>query len=130
MMKCLVTNDNKVSHPLPLQAELSRVREKLRQAEDELQASRQQASLLASELRDSAGTRDRTVAELYRARLEAEKLRGSLADAQAECRRMESRLDRLRSATQKEAPVSDVYKYKNRNKNKNVPFQPRAGKVA
>ncbi|KAG7275488.1 hypothetical protein CRUP_022740 [Coryphaenoides rupestris] len=80
-------------------AELGRVREQLRQAEDQLQACRQQASMLAAELRDSAGTRDRTVAELYRARLEAEKLRASLADAQAECRRTEDQLDRLRSAT-------------------------------
>ncbi|CAL8372238.1 unnamed protein product [Boreogadus saida] len=86
-------------------AELARVREQLRQAEDQLQASRQQASLLAAELRDSTGARDRGMAELYRARLEAEKLRASLADAQAECRRMESQLDRLRSAALKEASV-------------------------
>nr|XP_046272704.1 tax1-binding protein 1 homolog A isoform X3 [Scatophagus argus] len=75
-------------------AELARVREHLRQAEEQLQASRQQASLLASELRDSASSRDHTMAELYRARLEADKLRASLADAQAECQRMESQLDR------------------------------------
>lgn len=40
--------------------------------------------------------------ELYHARLEADKLRASLADAQAECQRMESQLDRMRSTTQKE----------------------------
>lgn len=85
-----------------LQAELARVREQLRQAEEQLQASRQQASLLASELRDSASARDHTMTELYRARLEADKLRASLADAQAECQRMESQLDRMRSAAQKE----------------------------
>uniref|UniRef100_A0A667WP75 Tax1 (human T-cell leukemia virus type I) binding protein 1a n=1 Tax=Myripristis murdjan TaxID=586833 RepID=A0A667WP75_9TELE len=80
------------------QAELARVREQLRQAEEQLQASRQQASLLASELRDSASARDHTMTELYRARLEADKLRASLADAQAECQRIESQLDRMRSA--------------------------------
>uniref|UniRef100_A0A3Q4GGS4 Tax1 (human T-cell leukemia virus type I) binding protein 1a n=1 Tax=Neolamprologus brichardi TaxID=32507 RepID=A0A3Q4GGS4_NEOBR len=85
-----------------LRAELARVREQLRQAEEQLQASRQQASLLASELRDSASTRDHTMTELYRARLEADKLRASLADAQAECQRMESQLDRMRSTAQKE----------------------------
>lgn len=85
-----------------LQAELARVREHLRQAEEQLQASRQQASLLASELRDSASARDHTMTELYRARLEADKLRASLADAQAECQRMESQLDRMRSTAQKE----------------------------
>ncbi|XP_026203445.1 tax1-binding protein 1 homolog A isoform X2 [Anabas testudineus] len=86
-------------------AELVRVREQLRQAEEQLQASRQQASLLASELRDSASARDHTMTELYRARLEAEKLRASLADAQAECQRMESQLDRMRSTAQKEVGV-------------------------
>lgn len=78
------------------------MREQLRQAEEQLQASRQQASLLASELRDSASARDHTMTELYRARLEADKLRASLADAQAECQRMESQLDRMRSTAQKE----------------------------
>ncbi|XP_034560568.1 tax1-binding protein 1 homolog A isoform X2 [Notolabrus celidotus] len=86
-------------------AELCRVREQLRQAEEQLQASRQQASLLASELRDSASARDHTMTELYRARLEADKLRASLADAQAECQRMESQLDRMRSTAQKEVGV-------------------------
>ncbi|KAI4817615.1 hypothetical protein KUCAC02_010998 [Chaenocephalus aceratus] len=86
-------------------ADLARVREQLRQAEDQLQASRQHASLLASELRDAASARDHTMTELYRARLEADKLRASLADAQAECQRMESQLDRMRSTAQKEVGV-------------------------
>ena len=79
-----------------------RVREQLRQTEEQLQASRQQASLLASELRDSASARDHTMTALYRARVEADKLRASLADAQAECQRMESQLDRMRSTAQTE----------------------------
>ncbi|XP_075931476.1 tax1-binding protein 1 homolog A isoform X1 [Anarhichas minor] len=86
-------------------ADLARVREQLRQAEEQLQASRQQASLLASELRDSASACDHTMTELYRARMEADKLRASLADAQAECQRMESQLDRMRSTAQKEVGV-------------------------
>ncbi|XP_076610434.1 tax1-binding protein 1 homolog A [Chaetodon auriga] len=86
-------------------AELAHVRELLRQTEEQLQASRQQASLLASELRDSASARDHTMTELYRARLEVDKLRASLADAQAECQRMESQLDRMRSTAQKEVGV-------------------------
>ncbi|XP_029299301.1 tax1-binding protein 1 homolog A [Cottoperca gobio] len=86
-------------------ADFARVREQLRQAEEQLQASRQQASLLASELRDSASARDHTMTELYRARLEADKLRACLADAQAECQRMESQLDRMRSTAQKEVGV-------------------------
>ncbi|RVE66877.1 hypothetical protein OJAV_G00111600 [Oryzias javanicus] len=86
-------------------AELAHVREQLRQAEEQLQASRQQASLLASELRDSASARDHSMTELYRARLEADKLRASLADAQAECQRMESQLDRMRSTVQRDVSV-------------------------
>lgn len=77
------------------------MREQLRQAEEQLQASRQQANLLASELRDSATTRDHTMTELYCARVEADKLRASLADAQAECQRMENQLDRMRSTAEK-----------------------------
>lgn len=80
------------------QAELSRVRELLRQAEEQLQASRQQASLLASELRDSASSRDSSMSELYRARLETDKLRVSLTEAQAECQRMETQLERMRTS--------------------------------
>ncbi|KAM4725898.1 tax1-binding protein 1 homolog A isoform 1-T3 [Anableps anableps] len=86
-------------------AELARLREQLRQAEEQLQASRQQAALLASELRDAAGARDHTMTELYRARVEADKLRASLADAQAECQRMESQLDRMRSTAHKDVGV-------------------------
>ncbi|XP_013866663.1 tax1-binding protein 1 homolog A isoform X2 [Austrofundulus limnaeus] len=89
-------------------AELGRVREQLRQAEEQLQASRQQASLLASELRDAASARDHTMTELYRARVEADKLRASLTDAQTECRRMESQLDRMRSTAHKEVGVGTI----------------------
>ncbi|XP_036809221.1 tax1-binding protein 1 homolog B isoform X4 [Oncorhynchus mykiss] len=86
-------------------AEMGRLREKLRQAEEQLQASRQQAAMLVSELRDSASARDRTMTELYRARLEVDALRASLADAQAECRRMETQLDRMRTTSQQEVGV-------------------------
>uniref|UniRef100_H3CUY1 Tax1 (human T-cell leukemia virus type I) binding protein 1a n=1 Tax=Tetraodon nigroviridis TaxID=99883 RepID=H3CUY1_TETNG len=89
-------------------AELAHVREQLRQAEEQLQASRQQANLLASELRDSATTRDHTMTELYCARVEANKLRASLADAQAECQRMENQLDRMRSTAEKVVSCSSM----------------------
>ncbi|KAM9838881.1 tax1-binding protein 1 homolog A [Aulostomus maculatus] len=105
---CVAQRDSLEKELLTLKAdkaELARVREQLRQAEEQLQASRQQASLLASELRDSASARDHTMTELYRARLEVDKLRASLADAQAECQRMESQLDRMRSTAQKEVGV-------------------------
>lgn len=99
-----------ISPYFSLQAELARVREQLRQAEEQLAASRQHAALLASELRDSASARDHSMTELYRARLEADKLRASLAEAQAECQRMESQLDRMRSSAHKEV-VSQSRQY-------------------
>lgn len=73
------------------------MRELLRQAEEQLHASRQQAALLAAELRDAAGARDHSMGELYQARLEVERLAASLAEAQAEGRRLEGRLERLQS---------------------------------
>ncbi|XP_077599121.1 tax1-binding protein 1 homolog A [Stigmatopora nigra] len=101
---CAAQRDNLEKELLILKddkAELAHVRERLRQAEEQLAASRQQASLLASELRDSTGAREHSVTELYRARLEVDKLRASLSDAQAECQNMEEQLDRMRSATRK-----------------------------
>ncbi|XP_016297501.1 tax1-binding protein 1 homolog A [Sinocyclocheilus anshuiensis] len=74
----------------------------LRQAEEQLQASRQQAAMLGSELRDASGGRDRTMAELYRARQETEDLRAYLAEAQEECRHAQNQLDRMRSQASQE----------------------------
>nr|XP_057903734.1 tax1-binding protein 1 homolog A [Doryrhamphus excisus] len=108
LRSCVAQRDSLEKELLMLKAdkvELVRVREQLRQAEEQLAASRQQASLLASELRDSASSRDHSMTELYRARLEVDKLRDSLADAQAECQRMESQLDRMRSTAHKEVGV-------------------------
>lgn len=78
------------------------LKEQLRQLEEQLQATRQQAAMLGSELRDASSGRDRTIAELYRARHEAEALRSSLAEAQDECRRAQCQLDKLRSQTEQE----------------------------
>ncbi|XP_051926291.1 tax1-binding protein 1 homolog A isoform X1 [Hippocampus zosterae] len=108
LRSCMAQRDSLEKELLTLKAEkaeLTRVREQLRQAEEQLAASRQQAALLASELRDSASARDHSMTELYRARLEADKLRASLAEAQAECQRMESQLDRMRSCAHKEVGV-------------------------
>ncbi|XP_051520682.1 tax1-binding protein 1 homolog A isoform X3 [Myxocyprinus asiaticus] len=79
------------------------LKEKLRQAEEQLQATRHQAAMLGSELRDASGGRDRTMAELYRVRQEAEDLRAHLAEAQEECRHAQNQLDRMRSQAPQEA---------------------------
>ncbi|XP_048848981.1 tax1-binding protein 1 homolog B-like isoform X4 [Brienomyrus brachyistius] len=82
---------------------MSALKEQLRQKEEQLQATRQQAAMLSSELRDAAAARDRTMSELYHARLGAEALRASLTDAQAECRCMQGQLEKLRAAGCQEA---------------------------
>ncbi len=74
----------------------------LRQAEEQLQATRQQAAMLGSELRDASGGRDRTMAELYRACQETEDLQTRLAEAQEECRHAQNQLDRMRSQASQE----------------------------
>uniref|UniRef100_A0AAZ3SLH0 UBZ1-type domain-containing protein n=1 Tax=Oncorhynchus tshawytscha TaxID=74940 RepID=A0AAZ3SLH0_ONCTS len=108
-LRACVTQKDRVEKELHThavdKAEMGRLKEQLRQCEEQLQASRQQAAMLASELRDSANARDRTMTELYRARLEADSLRASLADAQAECRRMETQLDHMRTTSQQEVGV-------------------------
>uniref|UniRef100_A0A3B1JLI2 Tax1 (human T-cell leukemia virus type I) binding protein 1a n=1 Tax=Astyanax mexicanus TaxID=7994 RepID=A0A3B1JLI2_ASTMX len=68
------------------------LREQLHQVEEQLQATRQQASMLGSELRDASSGRDRTIAELYRARQEAD----------SQCRRAQDQLDKLRNHSSQE----------------------------
>ncbi|XP_051949080.1 tax1-binding protein 1 homolog A-like [Xyrauchen texanus] len=78
------------------------LKEKLRQAEEQLHATRQQAAMLGSELRDASDGRDRTMAELYRARQEAEDLRVNLAEAHEECKHAQNQLDWMRSEASQE----------------------------
>ncbi|XP_073780726.1 tax1-binding protein 1 homolog B isoform X6 [Danio rerio] len=85
------------------------LREQLRQKEEQLQATQQQANMLKAELRDSSNARDRSMAELYRIRVEAETLKKGQADARAECSRLEQQLEEMKSSTQQEAcKESDV----------------------
>ncbi|XP_064201717.1 tax1-binding protein 1 homolog A [Anguilla rostrata] len=85
-----------------LPGENAQLKEQLRQTEEQLQALRQQAAMLASELRDTASARDQTMSELYRVRLEADALRANLADARAEYARVEEQLQSVRSSAQQE----------------------------
>lgn len=93
------------------QSEMDALKEQLRQAEEQLQATRQQASMLASELRDSSSARDRSISDLHRLRVEMEALGKSRADAQARCARMEEELDKMRAAAQQEAVRSHFLTY-------------------
>ncbi|XP_054670541.1 tax1-binding protein 1 isoform X4 [Grus americana] len=63
------------------------LKEQLRKAEDQIQASKQEAVLMSKELSDAVNVRDKTMADLHSARLENEKLKKQLADALAELKK-------------------------------------------
>ncbi|XP_025906580.1 tax1-binding protein 1 isoform X4 [Nothoprocta perdicaria] len=64
------------------------LKEQLRKAEDQIQASKQEAVLMSKELSDAVNVRDKTMADLHGARLENEKLRKQLADASDEIKKI------------------------------------------
>ncbi|XP_054847057.1 tax1-binding protein 1 isoform X1 [Eublepharis macularius] len=76
----LLTSSNK--------EEASLLKEQLRKAEDQIQASRQEALLMSKELSDAVNVRDKTMADLHNARLENEKVKKQLADAVAELKKI------------------------------------------
>ncbi|XP_063054566.1 tax1-binding protein 1 homolog B [Engraulis encrasicolus] len=67
-----VTRENTIAQ---LTGEVCVLREQLRQKGEELEACRQGAAMLRAELRDAASVRDRSMAQLYAARLENDTLR-------------------------------------------------------
>lgn len=73
---------------LIFQEEASILKEQLRKAEDQIQASRQEALLMSKELSDAVNARDKTMADLHNARLENEKMKKQLADAVSELKKM------------------------------------------
>ncbi|XP_063181156.1 tax1-binding protein 1 isoform X2 [Chroicocephalus ridibundus] len=64
------------------------LKEQLRKAEDQIQASKQEAVLMSKELSDAVNVRDKTMADLHSARLENEKMKKQLADALAELKKI------------------------------------------
>nr|XP_014434141.1 tax1-binding protein 1 isoform X2 [Pelodiscus sinensis] len=64
------------------------LKEQLRKAEDQIQASKQEAILLSKELSDTVNVRDRTMADLHTTRLENEKLKKQLSDTVAELKKV------------------------------------------
>ncbi|ETE69374.1 Tax1-binding protein 1-like protein [Ophiophagus hannah] len=75
----LLTSSNK--------EESSFLKEQLRKAEDQIQASRQEVLFMSKELSDAVNVRDKTMADLHSARLENEKLKKQLNDAVAELKK-------------------------------------------
>ncbi|KAG8139134.1 hypothetical protein E2320_001914 [Naja naja] len=76
----LLTSSNK--------EESSFLKEQLRKAEDQIQASRQEVLFMSKELSDTVNVRDKTMADLHSARLENEKLKKQLNDAVAELKKI------------------------------------------
>lgn len=60
------------------------LKEQLRKAEEQIQATRQEVVFLNKELSDAVNVRDKTMADLHTARLENEKVKKQLAEAVAE----------------------------------------------
>uniref|UniRef100_A0A4W6DJQ7 Tax1 (human T-cell leukemia virus type I) binding protein 1b n=1 Tax=Lates calcarifer TaxID=8187 RepID=A0A4W6DJQ7_LATCA len=87
--------------------EMKALKEQLRQKEEQLQANQQQSSLLAAELRDASRTRDRTMSELYRMKLEADALRQAKAEAQAQCVHLERMVEQMKTEAQQEAAKAE-----------------------
>ncbi|XP_026529393.1 tax1-binding protein 1 isoform X2 [Notechis scutatus] len=78
----LLTSSNK--------EESSFLKEQLRKAEDQIQASRQEVLFMSKELSDAVNVRDKTMVDLHSARLENEKLKKQLNDAVAELKKISS----------------------------------------
>ncbi|KAI1242806.1 hypothetical protein IHE44_0000358 [Lamprotornis superbus] len=68
--------------------EASILKEQLRKAEDQIQASKQEAVLMSKELSDAVNVRDKTMADLHSARVENEKFKKQLAEALAELKKI------------------------------------------
>ncbi|XP_045074377.1 tax1-binding protein 1 homolog B-like, partial [Coregonus clupeaformis] len=83
--------------------ELKVMKEQLRQKEEQLQAKQQQASMLSAELRDASSARDRTMADLYRMRLETDALQQGKQEALAQCGRLERLVEQMKDDAQQEA---------------------------
>ncbi|XP_059963753.1 tax1-binding protein 1 [Mesoplodon densirostris] len=74
-------------------------KEQLRKAEEQVQATRQEAVFLAKELSDAVNVRDKTMADLHTARLENERVKKQLADAVAELKLSAVRKDQEKTDT-------------------------------
>ncbi|XP_054419866.1 tax1-binding protein 1 [Pteronotus mesoamericanus] len=75
------------------------LKEQLRKAEEQIQATRQEVVFLTKELSDAVNVRDKTMADLHTARLENEKVKKQLADALAELKLNAAKKDQEKTDT-------------------------------
>ncbi|KAL1768193.1 tax1-binding protein 1 isoform X1 [Sigmodon hispidus] len=103
LQSCLVEKENlyrALLHTSSNKEDMVVLKEKLRKAEEQVQATRQEAMFLAKELSDAVNVRDKTMADLHSARLENEKVRKQLADA--ETRKDQEKTDTLEHELRRE----------------------------
>ncbi|XP_041039677.1 tax1-binding protein 1 homolog B [Carcharodon carcharias] len=85
--------------------EVSILRERLRRAEEHVQASEQKIALMAQELADTSNIRDKTMGDLHSARIKIDLLKEELADTE---NRYKAEIQVLRSAISKKERGSAV----------------------
>ncbi|XP_069770201.1 tax1-binding protein 1 homolog isoform X3 [Narcine bancroftii] len=78
--------------------EISVLRECLRKAEENLQASEQKVVLMAKELADTSNARDKTMGDLHNARIKIDQLKNDFADAE---NKYKAEIQMLRAALSK-----------------------------
>ncbi|KAJ8004788.1 hypothetical protein DPEC_G00139950 [Dallia pectoralis] len=105
-IRCCLTEKEKqhkevLAEALPL-GELKTMKEQLRQKEEQLHAKQQQSAMLSAELRDASSARDRTMADLYRMRLETDALRKEKQDILAQCLQLEGLVEQMKAQAQQE----------------------------
>uniref|UniRef100_UPI00398F69C7 tax1-binding protein 1 homolog B isoform X2 n=1 Tax=Pristiophorus japonicus TaxID=55135 RepID=UPI00398F69C7 len=85
--------------------EVSVLRERLRRAEEHVQASEQKIALMAKELGDTSNTRDKTMSDLHSARIKIDLLKQELADTE---NKYKAEIQMLRAAISKKEKGSAV----------------------
>ncbi|XP_064410930.1 tax1-binding protein 1 homolog B isoform X2 [Latimeria chalumnae] len=79
------------------------LREELRKAQDQIQASKQEVALMSKELSDAANARDKTMAELYNARMEIDLLKKTqVKEAQWVKSRVQSEKEKTNTTVEQE----------------------------
>ncbi|XP_034144599.1 tax1-binding protein 1 homolog B isoform X5 [Esox lucius] len=111
LRSCLTEKEKQYKEVLamgPQMSELKTMKEQLRQKEEQLHAKKQQSSMLSAELRDVSSARDRSMADLYRMRLETEALRKDKQDAQAQCLHLEGLVEQMKAKAQQEEAEAEA----------------------
>ncbi|XP_067915481.1 tax1-binding protein 1 homolog B isoform X2 [Heterodontus francisci] len=85
--------------------EVSLLRERLRRAEEHMQASEQKIALMAKELADTSNIRDKTMGDLHSARIKIDSLKEELVDTENKCK---AEIQVLRAAISKKERGSAV----------------------